>query len=497
MDMLEQKSVLSQLEKYIESLIPKNEIDNIDYDNAEKILNDETVLSAIEACFQDKKEVKYDYILSLTDNIILINMIENYLIEHDKMKKESEENEMIILDAICTEDTVKDYLRSIGSYPLFTPEEELEVFLKLQDIKLKIEKSPERKIEFEEIEELFDKGKINENDLKNKKEKIYNKDSEYINLKNKITERNLRLVASIAKKYTGRGILFLDLIQDGSFGLMTAVDKFDPAKGYKFSTYATWWIRQAITREIANTSRTIRIPVHLDDEMKKYKSINSEIQTERCTDDIDYEEIARRYLETDDEEKILEKAKKIEQVHNASKTPVSLDKAIGEEEDTALGDLVQDNTLIDPQEYLEVEMFIDTLNKLLEKENIKERDKNIFEMRMGINGYKPHKLEEIAKKWDITRERVRQIDRKVKLKIFKPSNKKLFEGYNLEQYRDQNIAIIPINKRIEKERIKVEQPRTNYNNSKNINPNTVIETFVANNVRENNKGKTKTKKRAV
>lgn len=471
MDETQLRKILYKLGQYIETIIPTEEIDDVDFDTINKVMNDEVVLSTIGACFQ-KDKVKLDYILSLTNNPLLINMIEDYLTEHNKLEKDTN-NKEYYADFIYHDDTVKNYLTSIGIYPLYTPEEELDSFMKLQEIKSRIPKNQE-----------------------------LNTSKSYVKKRNEIMERNLRLVASIAKNYVGKGIPYLDLIGEGNLGLMKAVDRFDLSKGFRFSTYANWWIRQAITRAIADKGRTIRLPVHANDELMEYLKINDEIQKETETANFYPYEIAKRILDIDDEELILKKAKRVEELYNIANHPDSLNRLVGEDEDTFVSEFIENRTIEDLQDNLEAELLLETINKLLEKEKISEREKDIFSMRMGINGYeKTYKLEEIATKWGITRERARQISEKVKSKIFKPSNRKLFEEYDLEPYREQPLTYMPIIERNKKEKPEVKRKTQDQNKQvlfdTSLNLDSVLENLIQQNIKINkakDKTKTKTKK---
>ena len=275
--------------------------------------------------------------------------------------------------AILTDDPVKVYLKEIGTVPLLSSEEELELA-----------------------------KRVVEGDEKAKK---------------RLSEANLRLVVSIAKRYLGRGIHFLDLIQEGNLGLMKAVEKFDYTKGFKFSTYATWWIRQAITRAIADQARTIRIPVHMVETMNKVRRVSGQLLHNNGREPTP-EEVA---------EELNMPVEKIREIMRASQDPLSLETPIGEEDDTHLGDMVPDGDALAPVEeashVLLREQLMDVLGTLT------PRERKVLQMRFGISGGRPHTLEEVGKEFDVTRERIRQIEAKALRKLRHPSRSKKLKDY--------------------------------------------------------------------
>ena len=275
--------------------------------------------------------------------------------------------------AILTDDPVKVYLKEIGTVPLLSSEEELELA-----------------------------KRVVEGDEKAKK---------------RLSEANLRLVVSIAKRYLGRGMHFLDLIQEGNLGLMKAVEKFDYTKGFKFSTYATWWIRQAITRAIADQARTIRIPVHMVETMNKVRRVSSQLLHNNGREPTP-EEVA---------EELNMPVEKIREIMRASQDPLSLETPIGEEDDTHLGDMVPDGDALAPVEeashVLLREQLMDVLGTLT------PRERKVLQMRFGISGGRPHTLEEVGKEFDVTRERIRQIEAKALRKLRHPSRSKKLKDY--------------------------------------------------------------------
>ena len=278
-----------------------------------------------------------------------------------------------ILDGVSLEDPVRIYLKEIGNIPLLSAEEE-----------------------------VFLAQRIEQGDLAAKKQLI---------------EANLRLVVSIAKKYVGRGMSFLDLIQEGNIGLMKAVEKFDYRKGNKFSTYATWWIRQSITRGIADTGKTIRVPVHM------VETINKTMRTSRML----LQELGREPTSKELADRLGMSVQKVEEVLKTSRDPVSLDTPIGEEEDSQLGDFIPDESSIS---------LIDSVSRsLLKKEldeamkSLTDRERDVLRLRFGLEDGKPRTLEEVGQVFDVTRERIRQIEAKALRKLRNPAHSKYLRGF--------------------------------------------------------------------
>jgi len=298
-----------------------------------------------------------------------------------------------------TNDLVRIYLREIGKVPLLTAEEEVELAKAIEAGLFAEDKLCEKKaagIECPELEDLVWEG---------------------IRAKQRLIEANLRLVVSIAKRYVGRGMLFLDLIQEGNLGLIRAVEKFDYTKGYKFSTYATWWIRQAITRAMADQARTIRIPVHMVEVINKLARVQRQMLQDLGREPTP-EELARELDMTP--EKVIE-------VQKYGREPISLHTPLGEEGDSEFGDLIEDSEAVVPADAVSFTLLQEQLHSVLD--TLSEREAGVVSMRFGLTDGQPKTLDEIGKVYGVTRERIRQIESKTMSKLRHPSRSQVLRDY--------------------------------------------------------------------
>lgn len=305
---------------------------------------------------------------------------------------------------MLTGDPVRMYLKEIGKVPLLTAAEEIDLAMKIEAgvaATAELEKAEEEGIELERRE----------------KRRLSRVEQVGLDAKQQLIEANLRLVVSIAKRYVGRGMLFLDLIQEGNLGLIRAVEKFDYTKGFKFSTYATWWIRQAITRAIADQARTIRIPVHMVETINKLVRIQRQLLQELGRDPSP-EEIG---------EKMGLTAERVREIQKISQKPVSLETPIGEEEDSQLGDFIEDDAAIVPPDAASFSMLQEQLSKVLD--GLAERERKVISLRFGLEDGHPHTLEEVGREFGVTRERIRQIESKTLAKLRHPSRSSKLKDY--------------------------------------------------------------------
>ena len=306
--------------------------------------------------------------------------------------------------AMLTGDPVRMYLKEIGKVDLLTASEEV-------DLAMKIEAGLKATDELEAAEEAG--IELSRRD----KRRLSRVEQIGLDAKDQLITANLRLVVSIAKRYVGRGMLFLDLIQEGNLGLIRAVEKFDYTKGFKFSTYATWWIRQAITRAIADQARTIRIPVHMVETINKLVRIQRQL----------LQELGREPTPEEIGEQMDMSADRVREIQKISQEPVSLETPIGEEEDSQLGDFIEDDTAVRPDDAASFSMLQEQLRKVLD--GLAERERKVIELRFGLVDGHPRTLEEVGREFGVTRERIRQIESKTLAKLRHPSRSSKLKDY--------------------------------------------------------------------
>ena len=362
--MLTIMSELVELGKKKENVLELSEIEKVFADQGMELDDDKT-----EKVFEylENKGIVAMVPESDTEDDIILD------VEDEPTEEELENIEMAVPDGVSIEDPVRMYLKEIGKVPLLTAEEEKELAMKMEA-----------------------------GDMEAKK---------------RLAEANLRLVVSIAKRYVGRGMLFLDLIQEGNLGLIKAVEKFDYRKGYKFSTYATWWIRQAITRAIADQARTIRIPVHM------VETINKLIRVQRQL----LQELGREPYPEEIAEKMGLPVERVREIQKISQEPVSLETPIGEEEDSHLGDFIQDDNVPVPAEAAAFTLLKEQLVEVLG--TLTEREQKVLCLRFGLEDGRARTLEEVGKEFDVTRERIRHIEAKALRKLRHPSRSRKLKDY--------------------------------------------------------------------
>lgn len=326
----------------------------------------------------EQMEKVFEYLEGHNIDVLRITADTDDDVDIDNMIAEEEEVDMENIDlsvpeGVSIEDPVRMYLKEIGKVPLLSAEREIELAKRME-----------------------------EGDEDAKKE---------------LAEANLRLVVSIAKRYVGRGMLFLDLIQEGNLGLIKAVEKFDYHKGYKFSTYATWWIRQAITRAIADQARTIRIPVHMVETINKLIRVSRQL----------LQELGREPLPEEIAKELDMPVERVREILKISQEPVSLETPIGEEEDSHLGDFIQDDNVPVPAEAAAQTLLKEQLDEVLD--TLTEREQKVLRLRFGMNDGRARTLEEVGKEFDVTRERIRQIEAKALRKLRHPSRSRKLKDY--------------------------------------------------------------------
>lgn len=365
---------------------------NLDDDTMDDLYNwiDENLIEFIDGEELDEDEVLDD------------DLSDEDLDEEDSIAEEISQLEKTFANASHAKinDPVKMYLKEIGQIPLLDPKEEPIIARQIQ--------------EGEEAKEAMKNPDLSDEE----KKKLAKVIADGEKAKQTLISSNLRLVVSIAKKYVGRGMLFLDLIQEGNCGLIKAVEKFDYTKGFKFSTYATWWIRQSITRAIADQARTIRIPVHMVETINKLTRIQRQLVQDLGRDPLP-EEIAEKM------ENIS--AEKVREIQKIALDPVSLETPIGEEDDSHLGDFIEDKDTLSPDDYTNNQLLKDEINAVLQ--GLTEREEKVLRLRFGLLDGRTRTLEEVGKEFNVTRERIRQIEAKALRKLKNPNRCKRLRDF--------------------------------------------------------------------
>ena len=334
------------------------------------------------------------------------------IILDDEDEVEVEKIDLSVPEGVSVEDPVRMYLKEIGKVPLLSADEEIELAQKMEAGSVAVEKIPLLK------ERLAETGDEQEKEEIQAEIKALQLDVDRgSDAKKRLAEANLRLVVSIAKRYVGRGMLFLDLIQEGNLGLIKAVEKFDYRKGYKFSTYATWWIRQAITRAIADHARAIRIPVHMVETINKLIRVSRQL----------LQELGREPTPEEIAEEMKMPVERVREILKISQEPVSLETPIGEEEDSHLGDFIKDDNVPVPADAATFTLLKEQLEEVLG--TLTEREQKVLTLRFGLEDGRARTLEEVGKEFNVTRERIRQIEAKALRKLRHPSRSRKLKDY--------------------------------------------------------------------
>lgn len=362
----------------------------------------------------EKFEMVIDYLEQNGIDVLKISNdddVDDDIILDDEDEVEVEKIDLSVPEGVSVEDPVRMYLKEIGKVPLLSADEEIELAQNMEDGAVATEKinvlkgrldgaseeeKAEIKAEIKTLQRDVDKG---------------------ADAKKRLAEANLRLVVSIAKRYVGRGMLFLDLIQEGNLGLIKAVEKFDYKKGYKFSTYATWWIRQAITRAIADQARTIRIPVHMVETINKLIRVSRQL----------LQELGREPSPEEIAKEMNMQVERVREILKISQEPVSLETPIGEEEDSHLGDFIKDDNVPVPADAAAFTLLKEQLEEVLG--TLTEREQKVLTLRFGLEDGRARTLEEVGKEFNVTRERIRQIEAKALRKLRHPSRSRKLKDY--------------------------------------------------------------------
>jgi len=362
----------------------------------------------------EKFEMVIDYLEQNGIDVLKISNdddVDDDIILDDEDEVEVEKIDLSVPEGVSVEDPVRMYLKEIGKVPLLSADEEIELAQNMEDGAVATEKINVLKGRIDGASEE-EKAEIKE-EIKTLQRNV----DKGADAKKRLAEANLRLVVSIAKRYVGRGMLFLDLIQEGNLGLIKAVEKFDYKKGYKFSTYATWWIRQAITRAIADQARTIRIPVHMVETINKLIRVSRQL----------LQELGREPSPEEIAKEMNMPVERVREILKISQEPVSLETPIGEEEDSHLGDFIKDDNVPVPADAAAFTLLKEQLEEVLG--TLTEREQKVLTLRFGLEDGRARTLEEVGKEFNVTRERIRQIEAKALRKLRHPSRSRKLKDY--------------------------------------------------------------------